>query len=64
MLKDLPIEIKGFTAVNKDGNATIVLNARLNRFQQRLTYLHELKHIKNDDVHSNCTASQIEKLRH
>lgn len=45
----LPNRIKGYTAIDDDGNYNIYLNKNLSSEQQRLTYLHEMTHIKRGD---------------
>ncbi len=45
----LPTRIKGYTAIDNDGNYNIYLNENLSSEQQRLTYLHEMAHIKRGD---------------
>lgn len=61
-LVDLPPRVRGFVT-NKDGEPVIVLNARLTREQNRKTYLHELKHIKNGDFEKE-NVDQIEREAH
>lgn len=48
-LHPLPCRIKALTTKNDDGSFTILINSRLNCEQQRKSYLHEIKHIKNND---------------
>ena len=45
----LPTRIKGYTEIETDGNYNIYLNENLSSEQQRLTYLHEMAHIKRGD---------------
>ena len=63
VLLDLPTTISGFVR-EVDGFATVVINARLDHATQCNTYKHELKHLKNDDMHSDLTADQIEQAAH
>lgn len=49
ILMGLPCKIKAVTTRNEDGSYTIVMNSRLSYEQQRKSYLHELKHIYNND---------------
>ena len=45
---NLPTSVKAFTVLT-DGYYTIVLNQNLSREQNKLSYLHELSHIVNND---------------
>lgn len=49
VIKDMPSGLKGCVSSNADGSYTIFINARLNLEQQQEVYLHELRHILNDD---------------
>ena len=51
-IMDMPTLIKGFTLLDDDGNFNIYINARLDTFAQRRTYMHELEHIQNGDFYS------------
>ena len=61
-LMDLPPRIRGFV-VERDGEQIIVLNARLNREQNMKTFLHEKKHIENNDFEKD-DVNQIEADAH
>ena len=45
----MPSRIKGYTAIDDDGNYNIYLNEQLSQEQQRKTYLHEMAHIARGD---------------
>ena len=63
--QNLPYKIKGFAVYNsKEDYYTIVLNSRLSYDQNIKTFIHELKHINNDDFSSYLTATAIETLAH
>lgn len=56
VLKDLPVNVHGFVCLGSDYEPIIVINSRLTREKQMLTYEHELNHIKkgemfNEDYH-------------
>lgn len=61
-LMDLPPRIKGFVTM-RGGEPVIVLNARLTREQNLKTYLHELRHLRNDDF-EKADVDQIEHDAH
>lgn len=59
---DMPTGIRGHVNANKDGSYTIFINARLNHEQQIKAYLHEIKHIAEDDFYKNEDVNMIEYL--
>lgn len=50
ILDNLPTSVKGFCFHDNDGEAFIVLNARLTWEQNRRTYDHEKRHIERGDM--------------
>lgn len=46
---DLPCTVRGYTALDDEGDYNIYLNARLNNIQQTNAYNHEMTHIKRND---------------
>lgn len=59
-LVNLPCAVKGYTAVDSDGNYNVYINAALNPDMQRKTYNHEIKHIVRDDWSDEKTLKQAE----
>ena len=57
---DLPYEVNGLTAVDPSGYATIFLNARLSRDDQRSALRHELRHIQRNDFESDADIRTVE----
>jgi hypothetical protein len=51
ILDNLPTTVRGFCFHDDDGEAFVVVNARLTREQNRRTYDHEKKHIDNGDMY-------------
>jgi len=49
----MPARIKGYTAIDDDGNYNIYLNEKLSCEQQKKTYLHEMAHITRGDWDKN-----------
>ena len=47
ILENLPTSVRGFVFQGDDGEPVIVVNSRLTREQNRLTFDHERKHIEN-----------------
>ena len=66
-LFDMPARVRGYIkeTCEPDGDYyTIVLNSRLSHEQNCETYLHELKHMEEDDFHSERSVQETEYLRH
>lgn len=59
---DLPGSVKSFVK-EKDGDYTIVLNARLNRETQQEACKHEMEHLDNEDF-QKADVQKIEKTAH
>ena len=51
LLVDLPTSVRGFCYHDDDGEAFVVLNARLSREQNLKTYDHEQKHIERGELY-------------
>ena len=62
-MMNLPIKTKALTTINFDGSYTIILNSRLSYEQQKLCYLHELKHILGNDFYA-YNVDIIEHIAH
>lgn len=58
----LPYPVRGVTVVDEYGEPTIYLNARHSAEQHRLTYEHELRHLRGDDVYSELTLEDVERI--
>ena len=64
VLLNLPTDMRGFLVANADESNTVVLTAQYSWEQNRLTYLHELRHIRCDDFYADGDANDIEVKRH
>lgn len=60
----LPCGVHGFVCENADGSHTIVLNSCETHENNIKTYLHELKHIAEDDFRRLESADALESIRH
>lgn len=60
---DFKNSIPSVVISNEDGTHTIFLNSRLDYFTLKKAYLHELKHIFNDDFRKS-NADSIESHTH
>ncbi len=59
---DLPCTIRGYTALDDEGDYNIYLNARLSPQQQKNAYSHELKHITRNDWDDSKTVEMAEYM--
>ena len=50
VLRDMPVDVRGFICLGSDFEPIIVINSRLSREQQELTYQHELRHLRRGDM--------------
>ncbi len=48
---DLPYAVHGTCYHDDDGNAYIVINARMSRSQQEQSWRHEYRHIRSDEMY-------------
>lgn len=62
-LEALPAHIRGF-CVEKDSFYTIVINADLEASERLKVYEHEIRHIEQDDFHSDEDVDEIERRCH
>ena len=57
---DLPVDCGGMVSLSPDGHFNIYLNARMDRATQREKFLHELRHIINDDFFNDDDIHTVE----
>ena len=62
-LMDLPCSVRGFTKKHAKG-CTIVLNSRMSREQNIITYKHELKHISEGHLDREVNVQEVESELH
>lgn len=60
-LIDLPYSVDELVSVDEEGYASIYLNARLSREQQREGLRHALRHIAGDDFYNNKDIRTVER---
>lgn len=61
---DMPTSIKAYTISNKDDSYTVVLNSKLTREQNMISYHHEMKHIENGDYEKKADVGLLELFAH
>lgn len=59
---DLPITVKGVTALDDNGFYNIHINARLSIEEQKRTIAHEIKHIARGDFFSCDSLEEVESM--
>lgn len=64
VLVDLPCDCRGCVVENSDGESCIVLNSRMSHEMNLKSYAHELRHIKNNDLHCDEDVNEIEMYCH
>ena len=64
ILYELPTTVGGFVVHNQDDTYTIVLNSKLSWEDNMASYIHELKHLEENDFERSLPADVIEKLSH
>ena len=63
--RDLPYKCRGFIIYcSEDDYYTVVLNSRMSYQIIKNTFMHELEHIKQNDIFSLMNANDIELQRH
>lgn len=61
-LIDLPTGVGGVVSEDETGFLNIYINARWGYFEQRKSLRHELRHIKDDDLHNDRTIKEAEGI--
>lgn len=59
-LHDFPTSVNGVVSVDADGTFCIHLNARHSQDAQRRAFEHEMKHLRNNDLHNHRHIEDIE----
>ena len=54
MLVDLPTSIRGFCYHDDDGEEYIILNSRLTREANKVTFMHESRHVENGEMYDSA----------
>lgn len=63
-LVDMPCRVAATAIPNGDGTYTVYVNSRLSIERQHKAYLHEVRHIKNDDFYKDIDVDEIEICAH
>lgn len=54
--------VNGMVTTNDDGTYSIYINANASKEEQYVAYLHELRHIQNNDFYNGKPIAEIEDL--
>ncbi len=57
----LPTGVHGAVVMGEDDYFSIYINSNLPQDKQKVTFLHEIKHITNNDFHNGLPIKEIEK---
>lgn len=57
---DMPCSVASNVVENPDGSFTLYLNSRMTHERNIKGYLHEVKHLKNDDLNNCCNVQKTE----
>ena len=59
---DLPTSVRGYTALDSEGDYNIYINGRMSYCQQIETYNHERMHILRNDFSDEKTIKEAEAM--
>ena len=59
-MMDLPCTVKAMVCYDEEGFPSIFVNARLGREEQEKAILHELRHIRQEDVYNDRGIEAVE----
>ena len=59
---DMPSSVRGYTALDSEGDYNIYINGRLSLSQQMVTYNHERMHILRNDFSDKKTIREAEAV--
>lgn len=63
-LLNMPTKVKATYSRNDDDSYSVFINARISESEQKEAYLHEVKHILNEDQAEYKTADELESETH
>ena len=61
-LVKLPGTVHGAIRIDNDGFASIYINEQLSPQAKRAAFLHELRHLRNDDMYNDKSIYEVEGL--
>jgi Zn-dependent peptidase ImmA (M78 family) len=61
-LVKLPATVRGAVRIDNDGFASIYINEQLSPQAKKATFLHEIRHLQNDDMYNDKSIYEVEGL--
>jgi hypothetical protein len=61
-LVKLPATVRGAVRIDNDGFASIYINEQLSPQAKKAAFLHEIRHLQNDDMFNNKSIYEVEGL--
>jgi hypothetical protein len=61
-LVKLPATVRGAVRIDNDGFASIYINEQLSPQAKKAAFLHELRHLRNDDMYNDKSIYEVEGL--
>ena len=61
-LVKLPATVRGAVRIDNDGFASIYINEQLSPQAKKAAFLHEMRHLQNDDMYNDKSIYEVEGL--
>ncbi len=61
-LVKLPATVRGAVRIDNDGFASIYINEQLSPQAKKAAFLHEIRHLQNDDMYNDKSIYEVENL--
>lgn len=61
-LVKLPATVRGAVRIDNDGFASIYINELLSPQAKKAAFLHEIRHLQNDDMYNDKSIYEVEGL--
>ena len=61
-LVKLPATVRGAVRIDNDGFASIYINDQLSPQAKKAAFLHEMRHLQNDDMYNDKSINEVEGL--
>ena len=58
----LPATVRGAVRIDNDGFASIYINEQLSPQAKKAAFLHEIRHLQNDDMYNDKSIYEVEGL--
>jgi hypothetical protein len=61
-LVKLPATVRGAVRIDNEGFASIYINEQLSPQAKKAAFLHEIRHLQNDDMYNDKSIYEVEGL--